>query len=414
MTFILVVEDDPDLRELYKTALCSRGHRVETADCVQGGLEQMTRARPDFVVTDLGLPDGSGLSVVRAAARQSPPIPTVIASGSDSEKDIVAGNASGARDFLVKPFPMSLLLSKIDLHLQRRGGALDTLIPGGRDNAFYRYQIKAVIGRGGGGVVYRALDKESGVEVALKVRTTRLKRGESSAERLRRRFQREAYSLSSVDHENLVRIRGHGSERGFDYIAMDLVKGETLEEYVKRRGPLDEQTLTLLLDRLTRALSAVHARGLVHRDLKPSNIILRESCPAVPVLVDFGLAKLVYDRSLTLADERYGTPAYMAPEQVLGQPATVQSDLFSLGLVGCFAASGHRAFPNLDLPGLLTAICSRPMQIPDVSPPLRVVLRHLTKISLDRRTGSANQLLRELTGVAAINRGTAAARRVTG
>ena len=406
MTFILVVEDDPDLRELYKAALSQRGHRVEMASCVQDGLEQMVRARPDFVVTDLGLPDGSGLSVVRAAARQSPPIPTVIASGSDSERDIVAGSASGARDFLVKPFPMSLLLSKIDLHLQRQGGrgAIDSLIPGGRENAFYRYRIKGVIGKGGGGVVYRATDKESGLEVALKVRTTRLTRKGDSAERLRRRFQREAYSLSSVDHENLAKIRGHGSERGFDYIAMDLVKGETLAEYVQRTGPLDEPTLTVLMERLACALSAVHARGLVHRDLKPSNIILRESCPAVPVLVDFGLAKLVYDRSLTLADERYGTPAYMAPEQVLGQPATVQSDLFSLGLVACYAASGHRAFPNLDLPGLLTALCSRPMQIPDVSPPLRVVLRHLTKISLHRRTGSASQLLRELTGVAAITR----------
>jgi len=409
MTFILVVEDDPDLRELYKAALSRRGHRVEMATCVQDGLEQMVKARPDFVVTDLGLPDGSGLSVVRAAARQSPPIPTVIASGSDSERDIVAGNASGARDFLVKPFPMSLLLSKIDLHLQRRGGgAIESLIPGGRENAFYRYRIKDVIGKGGGGVVYRATDKESGSEVALKVRTTRMTRKGDSAERLRRRFQREAYSLSSVDHENLAKIRGHGSERGFDYIAMDLVKGETLAQYVERLGPLDEHALTVLMDRLGRALSAIHARGLVHRDLKPSNIILRESCPAVPVLVDFGLAKLVYDRSLTLADERYGTPAYMAPEQVLGQPATIQSDLFSLGLVACFAASGHRAFPNLDLPGLLTALCSRPMQIPSVSPPLRVVLRHLTKISLERRTGSANQLLRELAGVAAINRGATA------
>ncbi|MBL4845615.1 MAG: protein kinase [Planctomycetes bacterium] len=397
MTVILVVEDDASLRQIYEEALASRGHRVQTAGSVEAGLKSIRLERPDFVVTDLCLPDGSGLRVVEAATTLSPPVPTVIASGSDSEEAIMAGNASGARDFLVKPFPMSLLTSKIELHLRNRGDVLDLVIPGGRRRAFGRYEIEREIGRGGCGVVYRAFDHEQKVEVALKVRTTQARSGLDTTDRLRRRFQREAYSLSSVEHENLVRICGHGSQGGFDYIAMEFVEGETLEEYIEKNGPLSEHHVWLLVERLAQALSAIHGRGLVHRDLKPANIVLRGNRPGAPVLVDFGLAKLTCDRSLTLADERHGTPAYMAPEQVRGRDANCQSDLFSLGLVACYAASGRRTFANLTLPELLQALCSRPIQIPaTLSPALRKILRSMTRIQLDRRAPSAPYLLRLL------------------
>ncbi|MBL4847375.1 MAG: serine/threonine protein kinase [Planctomycetes bacterium] len=297
---------------------------------------------------------------------------------------------------------MSLLISKVDLHLQRPT-AVDALIPGGRAQAFGRYELLDTIGRGGCGVVYRAVDLHQGGEVALKVHTTQPGGSGDATNRLRRRFQREAYSLSSVEHENLAQIRGHGSERGLDYLAMELVPGETLEAYVEREGPLGEPALRALLERLARALSAIHARGLVHRDLKPANIVLREGRPADPVLVDFGLAKLVYDRSLTLDGERYGTPAFMAPEQVIGEDASSQTDLFSLGLVACYAASGQCAFPSLDLSALLRARCSRPSQVPaGLSPGLRSALSRLTKIRSSRRTSTANDLLRELAGLPSV------------
>ena len=398
MTRLLVVEDDPVQLSLYLEALAARGFQVESAGTLAGGLALLARSRFDLVLTDLELPDGLGLEVVRAACLTKPPTPVLIASGQGSEEDIESGVAAGARDYLIKPFPMSLLFSKIERSLGRRevSGA-QHLLPGGDQEAFGRFQLREVLGQGGQGKVYLALDAKTGERVALKVRLSGPDESPESA--ARRRFLREAYSLSATDHPALVRIVAHGSSRGADFIAMELVQGPTLKKRVDASGPLSPAEVQALLLRLGEGLEVLHAAHLVHRDLKPQNIILRDGDPAAAVLVDFGLAKLRYDRSLTLPTERHGTPRFMSPEQIHGEELSGSSDLFSLGLVGCYAASGREPFDDLQGPQLLLALSTRPSRIPDLFPALREVLKGLIAVDPARRTASASELcaaLREL------------------
>lgn len=398
MSNILIVEDCPTMAKVYEHALRTRApqHSLQVVGTVAEGLRALEENRPQLLITDLNLPDESGLLAARAAARAS--IPCIVVSGRDDENGLAKAVAFGVRDFLLKPFSFPLLISKVERHLKDRSTALDLLLPGGEGNAFGRFKVTDRIGQGGGGTVLRAWDKSLRREVALKVHRAPAG-GDEESDRLNRRFLREAYTLSAVSHENLVQIYGHGSERGFHYISLELIEGQTLRRYVERAGRLTDAQLVGLLRGLARGLDAIHGRGLVHRDLKPENVVLRGGRPESPVLIDFGLTKLARDRSLTKATERYGTPAYMAPEQICTGEVGPSSDLFSLGLLGCYAASGQRAFADLQLRELLIALASRPVRIPPVCAPLARILRELTRIRPGRRLPSAAELLAQLDAI---------------
>ncbi|MGE0709817.1 MAG: protein kinase [Planctomycetota bacterium] len=392
---LLIVDDEEQVRALYSDLLQDRGYEVSAEATLAGGLRALDRDDPDLVIVDLNLPDGSGLEIARAAARRLPPVPTLIASGVADEEALLEGYEAGALDYMVKPFPNALLLTKIEVHLTRRRATSPAgcVLPGGHERAFGRYRVEGSLGRGSQGVVLRAHDLQGGGPVALKVLQPRAGLDQEERTRESRRFSREAYTLASVQHPHVVRLLDQGSQHGLSYFTMELLAGEDLYARVQRHGPLSEPAVRELLRGLASALDAVHTQGLVHRDLKPGNVILRKGNPRDPVLVDFGLAKLPFDRSLTARAEVHGTPAYMAPEVIAGQQASPRSDLFSLGLVGCFAASGERAFPGLDLVALLQALRTRPVRIPTgLSEPLRAVLRRLTRIDPASRYASGAEL----------------------
>ena len=169
------------------------------------------------------------------------------------------------------------------------------------------YRLLGEIARGGMGVVYRAQDPQGRV-FALKVL---LDHDPAGVER----FQREAQLAHRLDHPNVVRVRAHGVSRGRPYLVMDYVEGEDLMARLKRDGPLPETEARRLFLLLGEALSAAHALGIVHRDLKPQNVLLRG---AEVYLTDFGLARRG-PSTLTATGELLGTPAYMAPEQAIGE-----------------------------------------------------------------------------------------------
>ena len=211
------------------------------------------------------------------------------------------------------------------------------------------YRIVQILGYGGMGVVFQAEDVRLQRAAALKTMLPSLAASAAN----RRRFHQEAKAAAALEHDHIVTIYQVGEDRGVPFIAMQLLKGESLEQRLLRTGRLDAAELLRMGRETASGLAVAHERGLIHRDIKPSNIWLeaRDRTPRVKIL-DFGLARSLADNAnLTGRGIILGTPAYMAPEQARGQTIdaradSVQSRLRALsggdGTAGLYRRRHHR------------------------------------------------------------------------
>ncbi len=206
-----------------------------------------------------------------------------------------------------------------------------------------RYEVIASIGEGGMGMVYKAKDRRSGDDIALKV----LHRDISGDERTVRRFFSEARVLASLTHPNIIRLYDFGkTDEGLLYIAMELLKGSPVDELI-RINEVDQATALQIIDQTAAALAEAHLQGVIHRDLKPANIFLeRRADGTVRVTVlDFGIAKIAGSgQNLTATGKVMGTPSYMAPEQIRGSEPDPRTDIYALGAMGYELISGNPPF----------------------------------------------------------------------
>jgi serine/threonine protein kinase len=195
-----------------------------------------------------------------------------------------------------------------------------------------RYELIELIGHGGMGDVYRALDRELDEEVALKIVRDALINVPGVLER----FRAEVKLARRVTHKNVARTYELGRADGLTFFTMELVAGESLTDRL-RAGPLPVGLAVAIAVELCDALAAAHAVGVVHRDLKPDNVLIARDGRVV--LTDFGVAAIAADESASS-----GTPRYMAPEQTRGEPATPACDVYALGLVLYEMVVGRPAF----------------------------------------------------------------------
>ncbi len=220
-------------------------------------------------------------------------------------------------------------------------GVGEATLPLGRDLAG-RYEIQDVLGAGGMGVVYRARDRELGEIVALK-----MLRDRADPDALER-FRLELRLARRVSHPNVVRVHdlgeADGAEGGGRFITMEYVAGPSLSRALMEGGPLPIPAAVALGKQLARALAVVHAQGVIHRDLKPQNVLLAADGEAK--LADFGIANLARgDDGTDWREGVTGTLAYMAPEQLLGEPPDRRTDVYALGVVLYEALTGVPPFP---------------------------------------------------------------------
>ncbi len=201
------------------------------------------------------------------------------------------------------------------------------------------YDVEKEIGRGGMGVVFKAYDRELNRILAIKVLAPWLAQNGAA----RQRFAREARAAAAVIHSNVVPIYGISSSEKTPYLVMPYVAGPSLQRLVDEHGPLEEKEIVRIALQVSGALGAAHAQGLVHRDIKPANILVESDINRV-LVTDFGLARAVDDASATQSGFFAGTPNYMSPEQALGRRVDSRSDLFSLGSVIYFMATGRLPF----------------------------------------------------------------------
>jgi serine/threonine-protein kinase len=208
-----------------------------------------------------------------------------------------------------------------------------------------RYEILAEIGRGAMGRVFRARDPIVDRTVAIK--TLQVDEfPKAQQEEILRRFRREAQAAGQLTHPNIVTI----FDVGENFFVMELVRGETLQAFLARKGRLETEEMLGIVAPVGSALDYAHARGVVHRDVKPANIMITER--GVPKLMDFGLAH-VEATVLTRAGQSLGSPAYMPPEQIQGYEPTARADLYSLGVVAYELLTGARPFAGKNVTTLL-------------------------------------------------------------
>jgi hypothetical protein len=222
----------------------------------------------------------------------------------------------------------------------------------GRIGRFGPYEVMAVVGRGGMGVVLKAFDPSLHRVVAVKVLAPQLSAGVAA----RKRFVREARAAASVAHEHVVTIHAVDEWKGWPFLVMQYVGGKSLQERIDRSGPLEVKEILRIGMQAAQGLAAAHAQGLVHRDIKPANILLENGVERVK-LTDFGLARAVDDPSLTQAGVVAGTPQYMSPEQAKGEAVDARSDLFSLGSVLYAMATGRPPFRGDSSIGVIRKVC---------------------------------------------------------
>lgn len=224
------------------------------------------------------------------------------------------------------------------------------------------YEIHSVLGRGGMGVVLKARDRQLNRFVAIKVLGPQW----ASSDLARRRFVREAEAAAAVVHPNVIAIHQVQAHGRLPFLVMSLVPGESLQQRLAARGPLELVEVLRIGMQAAAGLSAAHDQGLVHRDVKPANILLEPGIERV-VLTDFGLARAADDRAMTQWGIIVGTPAYMSPEQSRGEQLDGTSDLFSLGCVVYEMATGQPPFQAEGTLALLRQICEG-----NVAPPSSV------------------------------------------
>src|SRR6266542_1290365 len=273
------------------------------------------------------------------------------------------------------------------------------------------YEVVSLIGAGGMGEVYRARDTRLDRTVALKVLSAHV----AATSTARERFEREARAISALNHPNICTLFDVGSANGTEYLVMELIDGEALDDRLGK-GPLPAEAVLRIGAAVADALARAHRGGIVHRDLKPGNIMLTKSGPK---LLDFGLARKAaeeaeavahdaetrVEKALTADGTILGTLPYMAPEQLEGHDTDARTDIFALGTVLYEMTTGQRAFKAKSQASLITKIMSeQPTPIGQLQPitPLglhRLIMKCLAK-DPDERWQCASDVASELRWIA--------------
>jgi len=476
---ILVVDDNPDNREILGRRLVRQGYAVATAENGSRALQVLRGGECDLVLLDIMMPEVDGYEVLQQL-KEDPAtrdIPVIMISALDDIGSIVRCIERGAEDYLPKPFDPVLLKARISASLEKKrlrdmeieyleqvkrvieaasavetGGyeagslasvaarddqlgrlarvfdtmasqvkarearlqrqvddlkrAVEQTAEGAKRSKLAReaklqvgqlfadrYEITAVIDGGGMGMVYRAHDRELDDDVAIKTLHPELISGDES---LIERFKSEIRLTRLISHPSVVRTHDFGRWNGMYYLTMEYVEGVTARQLIDRQGRLGVPSTLAIATQLSRSLEVAHEQGVIHRDIKPQNLLLdREGTLKV---LDFGVACLTErSGSLTQAGMIVGTPAYMAPEQLLEESVEARSDLYAVGVVLYECLTGTLPFEAGSTMALIAKILKdtpRPPDRlnPDVPPQLSAIILRLLSQNVAGRPATAAEL----------------------
>jgi serine/threonine-protein kinase len=259
-----------------------------------------------------------------------------------------------------------------------------------------RYEVEELVGTGGMSSVYRAHDKLLDRKVALKVMHLQFGEDPEYVER----FRREARSVASLSHPNVVTVIDRGEHEGRQFIVFEYIEGENLKQLIQRRGPAPVVTSLELARQIAQALSFAHQQGLVHRDVKPQNVLLNGNGTAK--VTDFGIARsLDVQHGVTQTGTVLGTSDYIAPEQAQGQTVDEQTDVYSLGVVMYELLTGEVPFPGESFVAVAMRHINEPPpplrdKRPDVPPRVEAMVQRAMAKSPRDRFASMAELCAEI------------------
>jgi serine/threonine protein kinase len=279
-------------------------------------------------------------------------------------------------------------------------------VAGAERQVIDRYAIERRIGAGGFGTVYLARHSILGTEVALKTLSPLL----SERPEVVQRFLREAKAAAAIGDPHIVQVHDAGVFEGIPFLAMELLRGEDLEQRIARGGALPIDLALAIVTQVLEGLSAAHTRGIVHRDMKPANVFLLASDGPVPFvkLLDFGVSKIVDPKEvarLTQTGVALGTPAYMAPEQVLSaRDVDARADLFAVAVILFEALSGKLPYAADSLADLVSRFAGRESTrldayFPEAPPELVELIARGLANEPSQRFQSATEMIRALEDV---------------
>lgn len=260
-----------------------------------------------------------------------------------------------------------------------------------------RYRIVKSIGRGGMADVYLAKDLIlDGEEVAIKILRTNYQTDQVAVAR----FQREARAMADLNHPNIVAIRDIGEEDGQQFIVMEYIDGWDLKRYIQEKAPLSSDEAVRIMDEILSAMTLAHQQGIVHRDLKPQNVLLTKHGQAK--VTDFGIAVAFAETSLTQTNSMLGSVHYLSPEQARGSKATVQSDIYAMGIILFEMLTGHIPYDGDSAVTIALQHFQKPLpsilaENPYVPQALENVVLRATAKKLTDRYVSTFQMSRDLT-----------------
>jgi DNA-binding response OmpR family regulator len=480
---LLVVDDDPDNREVLRRRLEREGYRAECAEDGERALEMITRHEFDLVLLDVMMPGKDGYEVLEElkGSTETRDIPVIMISALDDMRSVVRCIEGGAEDYLPKPFDPVLLRARINASLDKKRlrdqeidylrqvalvadaaaavesgaytsgplsavgrradelGRLARVFDGmaeqvrtreerlrdqvqelrdeidaarsksTRDQGLWgeitlavgerfadRYEIVEAVGHGAMGTVYRARDLELEEPVAIKTLRSEFVSNPESVER----FKTEIRLARRISHPNVVRTHDFGESSGVYYLTMEYVEGLTLHELIESRGKLSVAAVLAIGTQLANSLAIAHEQGVVHRDVKPGNLLL--DADGVLKVMDFGVARLAEgSTTLTQAGSIIGTPAYMSPEQLLGEAPDARTDLYSVGVVLYECLAGQLpldAASTISLIGQVLNVEPRPVieLNDDVPEALSALIARLLSKEADSRVQSATSLAEQL------------------
>lgn len=373
---ILIVDDTAANLDVLCGMLRDRGYRVRVAISGPRALTAIRAERADLVMLDINMPGMSGYEVCRELKRDPElgSVPVIFISALDEVIDKVKAFEAGGADYVGKPFEFGEVLARIENQLKIAGlqrqlearnaeltrmneelrnsqqresrifSRLSDVLPG--TVLDQKYRIESRIGSGGFGTVFRgvqlSLDRAVAVKIFQSLAAT------ARPEELER-FRREGISACRVNHPNALAVIDSGvSSSGIAYLVTELLEGHTLRSELETQQRLTVPRVAEILVPVCQVLTVAHAIGLMHRDIKPDNIFLHRGRDGEIVKVlDFGIAKLAAssdDRALTGARQVIGTPFYMAPERLRGEPHDGRADVYSLGVLAYEMFTGGSPF----------------------------------------------------------------------
>ena len=277
---------------------------------------------------------------------------------------------------------------------QSARGVASVVLPAGLEIG-HRYRVKSLLGMGGMGAVYLVHDKELDRDVALKLIRSDIAEDADALER----FKREIQLSSRVTHPNVLRVFDLGEMDGIKFLTMQFVDGRDLSTILKKQGKLPTERLLRVFRQTAEGLKAAHDQGVIHRDLKPQNIMLDASDRVY--VTDFGLAKSAEQSGMTQTGAVIGTPFYMSPEQVKGEPVGPQSDIFALGVILYQMAAGTVPFGGATpFEVMISRIQRPPKPVRELNPELPVYLQKIIErcltVDLGLRYQNVQQILDDL------------------